>query len=51
MWFQVKFGDLEVKLGNILTPTQVKSPPTHLIWPTEPDALYTLCMTGNFYLE
>merc|ERR1712212_1144225 len=42
---EVKFGDLEVTQGNILTPTQVKCPPTHLVWPTEPDALYTLCMT------
>jgi len=35
----------EVKLGNELTPTQVKDVPTHLSWPTEEGALYTLCMT------
>ncbi|XP_019870681.2 protein D2-like [Aethina tumida] len=30
--------------GNVLTPTQVKSPPT-VTWKTEGDNLYALCMT------
>ena len=33
---------VEVRLGNELTPTQVKDIPTNLTWPTEPNALYTL---------
>jgi len=36
---------IEPKLGNILTPTQVKDVPSSLTWPTEPNALYTLCLT------
>ncbi|XP_076060890.1 protein D3-like [Oratosquilla oratoria] len=42
---QVKFNDLEVQLGNTLTPTQVQKPPTVLTWPAEDGSLYTLCMT------
>ena len=34
-----------VKLGNELTPTQVKDPPIQVKWPTESGAFYTLCMT------
>ncbi|XP_045608066.1 protein D2 [Procambarus clarkii] len=41
----VKFGDLEINNGTVLTPTQTKAPPTHLAWPCEDDALYTLCLT------
>lgn len=37
-------------MGNELTPTQVKDPPTHIKYPVEENALYTLCMTGNYYL-
>lgn len=36
---------VEVNGGNELTPTQVKDIPTHISWPTEEGALYTLCMT------
>ncbi|XP_071492803.1 protein D3-like [Diadema antillarum] len=36
--------DTRVDMGNELTPTQVKSPPTMFSWPTEPGALYTLAM-------
>lgn len=36
---------VSVKAGNELTPTQVKDMPVHISWPTEPGALYTLCMT------
>jgi len=36
---------VEVKLGNELTPTQVKDIPTHISWPAEADKFYTLCMT------
>jgi len=35
----------EVKMGNELTPTQVKDIPVHVSWPKEEGALYTLCMT------
>lgn len=42
---EVKYGEETVNLGNELTPTQVKDPPTYINYPTEPDALYTLCMT------
>ncbi|KAK5982066.1 Phosphatidylethanolamine-binding protein [Trichostrongylus colubriformis] len=36
---------VEVNLGNVLTPTQVKNPPK-LTWDTEPGALYTVIFTG-----
>ncbi|XP_054168686.1 protein D3-like isoform X1 [Oppia nitens] len=36
---------VEPKLGNELTPTQVKDIPTAIKWPIEDKALYTLCMT------
>ncbi|XP_076308229.1 protein D3-like isoform X2 [Tachypleus tridentatus] len=42
---EVKYGDCEVNLGNELTPTQVKDPPTYINYPYEADAFYTLCMT------
>lgn len=42
---EVSYGHHKVDLGNILTPTQVKDMPTHIHWPTEPGALYTLIMT------
>lgn len=42
---QVKYGDLEVNMGNSLTPTQVKKPPTSISWPVEDGAFYTLLMT------
>jgi len=35
----------EVKLGNELTPTQVKDLPSVIKWATEENALYTICMT------
>ena len=35
---------VSVSLGNVLTPTQVKDPPT-VDWDAEADAFYTLCMT------
>ncbi|KAK6051399.1 phosphatidylethanolamine-binding protein [Cooperia oncophora] len=35
---------VEVNLGNVLTPTQVKNPPK-LTWDTEQGALYTVIMT------
>jgi len=40
----VKYGNLEVKLGNALKPTQVKNPPT-VTWNADPNKLYLLCMT------
>lgn len=42
---RVKYGDLEVNMGNTLTPAQVKDPPTSVSWPVEEGALYTLLMT------
>ncbi|XP_013784276.1 protein D3-like [Limulus polyphemus] len=42
---EVNYGSYEVKLGNELTPTQVKDPPTRINYPVEDNALYTLCMT------
>jgi phosphatidylethanolamine-binding protein (PEBP) family uncharacterized protein len=35
----------KVNMGNVLTPTQVKDPPTTIKWPTKDGKLYTLCMT------
>ncbi|KAJ1373582.1 hypothetical protein KIN20_036024 [Parelaphostrongylus tenuis] len=35
---------VEVSLGNVLTPTQVKNPPK-LTWDTDPGALYTVIFT------
>ncbi len=40
----VKYGDLAVNLGNVLTPTQVKNPP-QINWNADPNKLYVLCMT------
>lgn len=33
-------------MGNELTPTQVKDQPS-VDWSADPNAFYTLCMTGN----
>ncbi|KAK7086684.1 Phosphatidylethanolamine-binding protein 1 [Halocaridina rubra] len=41
----VKYGSLEICDGNVITPTHVFEEPTEITWPTEPNALYTLCMT------
>ncbi|GLV45036.1 uncharacterized protein CBL_14391 [Carabus blaptoides fortunei] len=42
---QVEYDNgVKVELGNELTPTQVKSPPT-VSWNANPDTFYTLCMT------
>lgn len=35
---------VKVNQGNVLTPTQVKDPPT-VTWKVENDGLYTICMT------
>jgi len=40
----VKFGSHDVNLGNVLTPTQVKNPPT-VLWDAAPNKFYVLCMT------
>lgn len=40
----VKYGQLSVNLGNELTPTQVKNPPT-ISWAADSNKLYVLCMT------
>ncbi|VDM56912.1 unnamed protein product [Angiostrongylus costaricensis] len=37
-------GGVEVCLGNVLTPTQVKNPPK-LVWDTDQGALYTVIFT------
>lgn len=36
---------VEVNLGNVLTPRQVKDQPK-VRWDAKPDTFYTLCMTG-----
>lgn len=41
---QVCYNGLNVDMGNVLTPTQVQGQPT-VSYPTEANALYTLCMT------
>ncbi|CAL8143639.1 unnamed protein product [Orchesella dallaii] len=40
----LKYGTIEVKLGNMLTPTQVKTPPT-VTWNADSNKFYLLCMT------
>ncbi|XP_078688249.1 uncharacterized protein LOC144920176 isoform X5 [Branchiostoma floridae x Branchiostoma belcheri] len=42
--YNVTDEDVSVDFGNVLTPTQVKSPP-QVMWPVEDGALYTLVMT------
>ncbi|EEB16280.1 phosphatidylethanolamine-binding protein, putative [Pediculus humanus corporis] len=42
---EIKYGNLALSLGNELTPTQVKNPPSVLKWKAEEDSFYTLCMT------
>lgn len=37
-------NNLTVEIGKVLTPTQVKDPPT-VTWNAEANAFYTLCMT------
>jgi len=41
---EVKFGSNSANLGNTLTPTQVKDPPT-VNWPADANSMYTLIMT------
>jgi hypothetical protein len=38
---------VKVDLGNVLTPTNVKDQPK-VEWEAEPDAFYTLLMTGKY---
>lgn len=42
---EVSYNEHVVSMGNELTPTQVKDPPSHINYPVEDNALYTLCMT------
>lgn len=42
---EATYGDASVNAGNVLTPTQVRTPPTHLAWSTETESLYTFLMT------
>jgi len=42
---EIRFGGNKVDLGKPLTPTQVKDAPTHIAWPHEAGALYTLIFT------
>lgn len=39
-------NNLKVEIGKVLTPTQVKDPPS-VKWDAESGAFYTLCMTGK----
>lgn len=43
---------IQADFGNQLTPTQVKDKPM-VTWDAQPDAMYTLVLTGfvNFYSE
>lgn len=43
---EVKFGSHKVDLGNVLTPSQVKSAP-RVSWSAEPGSFYTLCIKGT----
>lgn len=45
MVLQVRYGDLNVSLGNELTPTQVKNIPA-VHWNADDGSYYLLCMTG-----
>lgn len=40
----VSYGSHQVELGNVLTPTQVKEPPS-VTWNAKADEFYTLCLT------
>lgn len=40
-------NNLAVKIGKVLTPTQVKDQP-NVQWNGEENAFYTLCMTGLY---
>jgi hypothetical protein len=42
----VSYGSNGVKLGNVLTPTQVQNPPT-VTWAADPNKVYVLCMIGR----
>ncbi|XP_033102660.1 protein D3-like [Anneissia japonica] len=42
---EVRYSDLVVDLGTVLTPTQVQNPPTYLKWAAEEGGLYTIVMT------
>lgn len=39
-------NNLSVEIGKVLTPTQVKEPPT-VSWTGDANTFYTLCMTGT----
>lgn len=42
---EVSYGANKVEMGNELTPTQVQKPPTHISYPVESGAMYTVIMT------
>jgi len=41
---EIKYGDLTLLPGNVLTPTQVKAQPS-FAWEADPSKFYLLCMT------
>lgn len=41
----VRYNGAVVNMGNELTPTMVKDPPTFIHWPIENQKLYTVCLT------
>lgn len=41
-------NNITVDIGKVLTPTQVKDPPT-VSWDSEANTYYTLCMTGTYF--
>lgn len=40
-------NNLAIEIGKVLTPTQVKDPPS-IKWDGDASAFYTLCMTGMY---
>lgn len=43
-------NNISIEIGKVLTPTQVKDPPT-VTWNADSNTFYTLCMTGTYLFE
>lgn len=41
-------NNLAIEIGKVLTPTQVKDPPS-VKWDGDASVFYTLCMTGTYW--
>lgn len=44
----VKFGNVDLNLGNTLTIEEVSSEPTEISYDASPNKFYTLCFTGTY---